>query len=350
LKLITCLCSLSLLIYPTWTLARLPDPVSEPLKTSILEGIELTVNNQFEQASQLYQQLIDSYPAYPAGYFYKGATLQAAMLDAENFSNREDFFRLMNRTIDIADSLRKKGEGNGWISFYEGSAYLYRSFLNMKEGDWYTAYQDARRGVKTLESAVQQDSALYDAYLGIGSYQYWKSAKSKFLLWLPFVSDQRQQGIKLVSRAIREGLFVGVVGKDQLVWILMDHGDIPRALQLARENYQDYPESRFLRWTLASAAFHAGEWTLSEKLYRELLKEVRKLPANNGLNEVDCLVRLAEIARENESWENAFEQADEALRITLDPEVRERAKNKLKRALEIRRDAEEQIKKAEIVR
>jgi len=337
-------------MFPSKILALLPDPVAEPLKSTILEGIDLTLNNQFEQADRLYQDLIDSLPEYPAGYFYKGATMQAEMLDAENFQNKQEFYALMNRTIQIADSLNRAEEGNAWIYFYKGSAYLYRGFLKMKEGDWYAAYQDARKGVKTLEAGVQQDSTLYDAYLGIGSYKYWKSAKAKFLLWLPFISDQRVHGIELVSQAIQKGLFIEVVGKDQLVWILMDHGDIPRALTLARENYQAYPESRFLRWTLASAAFHAGEWSLSKKLYEELLQQVRRLPANNGFNEVDCLVRLAEIARENESWDNALVHADEALRISLDAETRERAKNKLKKALEIRQEAEDQISKAQMSR
>ncbi|UCF65514.1 MAG: hypothetical protein JSW33_06690 [bacterium] len=339
-----------LFIYPMRIWALLPDPVAEPLKSTILRGIELTLNNQFEQADQLYQDIIDSLPHYPAGYFYKGATMQAEMLDAENFQNKQAFYTLMNKTIQIADSLDRLGEDNAWIYFYKGSAYLYRSFLKMKDGNWYAAYQDARKGVKTLEAAVQKDSTLYDAYLGIGSYKYWKSAKAKFLLWLPFISDQREQGMELVSEAIQKGLFIEVVGKDQLVWILMDYGDIRQALILARENHQSYPTSRFLKWTLASAAFYAGEWPLSEKLYDELLLEVRQLPVNNGFNEVDCLVRLAEIARENESWDKTLLYADEALRISMDSDTRERAKNKLKKALEIRQEAEEQIKKTEVAR
>jgi tetratricopeptide (TPR) repeat protein len=332
------------------------DPTSEPLKGIILEGIDLTLNNRFEQAIHVYQQFIDSFPHYPAGYFYKGATIQAEMLDAENFDNATEFYALMRKTLSAVDSMRDShpsghsgGEKNdAWLLFYEGSAFLYRSFLKMKEGDWYTAYQDAKRGVKSLEKTLERDSTLYDAYLGIGSYRYWKSAKSKFLLWLPFIADQRKQGIELVTLAINKGWFIGIVGKDQLVWILMNQGDYQKALSLARENYYHYPESRFLRWTLASAAFYAKEWELSQKLYGELLHEIRKLPDNNGFNVVECLVRLAEISRENKHWDEAFDLADAALRLNLEPDIRDRAKNKLKKALEIREEVEDQRNKAQI--
>ncbi len=333
-----------------------PDPTTEPLKSVILGGINLTLNNQFEQATDLYQDLIDSFPQYPAGYFYKGATIQAKMLDAENFQNATEFYKLMNKTISVVDSIRNShtsghlrgGKNDAWLFFYEGSAFLYRSFLRMKEGEWYAAFQDAKQGVKSLENAIEMDTTLYDAYLGIGSYKYWKSAKSKFLLWLPFIADQRERGIELVSLAIRKGCFVGTVGRDQLVWILMNRGDFQNALTLAQENYQKYPGSRFLRWTLASAAFYAKDWHLSQKLYEGLLKEIRMLPGNNGFNEVDCLVRLAEISRENERWDESYKLADEALRLNLDADTRDRARNKLKKALEIREDAEKQRNKAEI--
>ena len=336
------------LFKPSFAQVNIPDPAAEPLKSIILEGIDLTLNNNFDSAMNLYQELIDSFPHYPAGYFYKGATIQAEMLDMENFQNATDFYDLMNKTIFIADSLRNSGDKEAWLFFYEGSAFLYRSFLKMKQRNWYSSYQDAKQGDKLLEEAIDLDSTLFDAYLGIGSFKYWKSAKSKFLLWLPFITDQREQGIDMVRLAIQRGWFVSTVGKDQLVWILMNRGDFQQALTLARENYQSYPESRFLRWTLASAAFYAQNWNLSRQLYSDLLKEVRLLPDNNGYNEVECLVRLAEISKQNEQWDEAYNQSDEALRLTLEADARDRAKNKLKKALEIRKDAEIQQNKRQI--
>jgi len=315
------------------------DPADEPIKSEILKGIELTINNQFDQAIQIYQKLKERYPGHPIGYFYIAAAIQAKMLDAENYSASQEFNQMIGRSIHIADSLIDSGTEDGWIYFYYGSSFLYRGLMKTKQGGWFSAYRDASKGVKFLEMAVQKDSTIYDAYLGIGSYKYWKSARTNFLTWLPFIADERAVGLKLIRKSLQKGMFVKWIGRDQLCWILMDNGDYPEALEIARSNCQAYPESRFFRWTLAFATFHTGEWSRSYELYQSLLTDAREMDDNNHLNEIDCLVHMAEISAERAEWSKAYDLADEALKIKLDDAIRKRAKNKLKKALEIRNKA-----------
>ncbi len=318
-------------------------PVQEPLRTKIQTAIELSIKNQFETSISLYQELIDQYPNHPIGYFYKGATLQAQMLDAENYSSEKQFYNLMGKAIQYSDSLKSTGNADAWVLFYEGSAYLYRSFLKSKKGKWLAAYQDAVKGVDRLENAIKRDSLLYDAYLGIGSFKYWKSVKAKFLLWLPFISDEREKGIEMVRTAVEKGLFVPWIARDQLCWILLDAGKEQEALKIAKENFENYPSSRFFKWTLVETAFKCDSLDLSYRLYRELLQEVRQISQNNHYNEIDCLVQLAKIDLIRENWEEAFEYSHKALSLQLEKDIRERAISKLETALEIRTKAQKAL-------
>lgn len=319
------------------------NPKDDSIKSLILQGLDLSYNNRFAEADKIFDQLIQAYPYHPVGYFYKAANLQAQMLDAEDYEREQDFYRLAERTIQLAESLQTAHEADSWILFYKGSALIYRSFMKMKIGNWLSAYKDASRGVGFLEQAVAQDSSLYDAYLGIGSFKYWKSTKAEFLLWLPFLSDQREEGINMIYKAIEKAEYVRQVGRDQLVWILMDKKDYTTAFNLARQNHEAYPSSRFFKWSLAVAAFRLGEWEVSRRLYQELLQEVQRLSQNNHLNEIECLVKLAEIAAQNEQWTEAYQLSDQALRFNLDDSVRKRAKNKLQRALALRHEAKQRI-------
>lgn len=312
------------------------NPNQEPLKSMILQGIELTINNQFDQAIELYSKFVETYPDHPIGYFYIAAAVQAKMLDAEDYESREIFYTAINRSIALADSLIQIDKNNGWIYFYYGSGLLYRSFMKSKESKWFSAYRDASRGVKYLERAVEEDSSIIEAYLGIGSYKYWKSARTNFLTWLPFISDEREEGLSLIRKAIRDGIFVKWVGRDQLCWVLLDRGDYQEALDIAMQNCEAFPDSRFFKWTLASATFHAKKWADSFKIYKNLLAEVRQFENNNHFNEIDCLVHMAEISELWEKWDDAIRFADEALKMKLDMNIRKRAKNKLKKALAIR--------------
>jgi tetratricopeptide (TPR) repeat protein len=319
------------------------DPSQEPLRSLIVEGVELTINCRFEEAIVHFQQLIDKHPYHPIGHFYQGAVYHSKILDREDYQFTDQFYQNMDKAIYLTDSLHNIGQIDSWILFYQGSAFLYRSFQKAKTGSWFSSYKDARRGVNRLEKALIADSLLYDAYLGIGSFKYWKSARANFLLWLPFISDEREKGVKMVAEAVKKGQFVNSVGKDQLCWILMDKGDYSEAFKMAKENTELYPDSRFYKWTLASAAFLAGEFYFSYELYKELLSVVIVLPENNHFNEIDCLVKMADIKGKLKEWQESYDLADQALQIKLEAKVRKRAKNKLKKALKIRDTAKEKL-------
>ncbi len=325
----------------------IPTPENPQVRQMILKGIELTINNRFAEAFALFGGLTRQYPASPIGYFYQAATLQSQMLDAEDYSRVPLFHALMDSALLRARALREAGRADAWNTFYEGSAYLYRSFMDSKLGDWLGAYRNALRGVKLLEKAVAQDSTLYDAYLGIGSFKYWKGAKSKIVLWLPFISDEREKGIQLIRKAINKGRLVHWIARDQLAWILMNAGDCEEAVRISQENLEQFPRSRFFKWTLVAAAYRCGKWALSKRLYRELLEEIRQMPENNHYNELECLVKLAEIGCKEQDWSAAYRWADQALRLAVPPAIRKRAHKKLKRALEIRQQASQELEKTQ---
>lgn len=318
-------------------------PSSPEIKTRINRGIELTILCDFENAKMIYDELINDYPEEPVGYFYMAAVIQSQMLDEENFSYKTDFENFVKKCIQKSIMLQSDRKDDPWLLFFEGNAYLYWSFLKSKLGSWWGAYRDAGKGVNRLEKALELDSTFYNAYLGIGSYKYWKSSKIKFLSWLPFVSDEREQGIKLVKKSIELGDFVDLIGRDQLAWILMDAGRLDEANKYALQNYELYPESRFLQWTLAEVMYQNKELEKAYQKYILLYQSVGKIPNNNHFNEVSCLLRMAEIDYEQGDIVKADSLISELFKIKLMHQVRERARSKLKQALKLKLQCSEML-------
>ncbi|MEL6824126.1 MAG: tetratricopeptide repeat protein, partial [Calditrichota bacterium] len=234
------------------------------------------------------------------------------------------------------------GEDDPWMLFFEGSAHLYSSFMNTKNGSMWSAYRNARSGVKALEKVIELDSTFYDAYLGVGSFKYWKSSKAKSLTWLPFISDERDLGISMVRQAIHHGRFVPLVGADQLAWILLDSGDHEGALKLAVDNHELYPTSRFFKWTLVSIYRKSGKPDETEALFSSLLKEIRMGAEKNHYNEIICLLRLAEIAAGRSDFDRARILLDELFALDLDKAMKKRANHNIEDARELRKTLIEQ--------
>lgn len=312
------------------------DPSYPPAKDLILEGIEKTILCDFDDAKKIYDGLIEDYPDEPVGYFYMAAVIQSQMLDEENFNYKQEFEEFIKKCIKKSKNLQVERTDDPWLFFYEGSAYLYQSFLKSKLNDWWGAYRDAGKGVNRLEKSLELDSTFYDAYLGIGSYKYWKSTKIKFLDWLPFITDEREQGIKLIIKAIERGEFVSLIGRDQLAWILIDANRLEEAKRYAIKNHELFPDSRFFQWTLNKVYYQNKEWDKAYYGYDSLLQDIKNIQNNNHYNEVACLLRMAEIHYETGQLEKADSLISVLFSIKLEPKVRERARSKLKRALKIK--------------
>lgn len=315
--------------------ANAENALPRELRQAVEEGIERTIMNDFGGAAVIFREMIATEPDNPCGYFYLGATLQAEMLDLENYTRLDTFNLLMEKTIELAKARYEAYPQDVWALFFEGSAYLYRSFMDSKRKKMWGAYRNAVRGAGRLEEAIRLDSTFYDAYLGVGSYKYWKSSKAGALTWLPFLADDRELGIEMVETAIERGQFVKLVGRDQLAWILIDRGEMARALELARDNHRRYPGSRFFLWTLAEIYYRSGQWDAALPRFRELLEMVRMLPENNHYNEINCLLHLAEIHYQREEFEPAEACALDLLALRPEDAVWKRTDHKRERAREL---------------
>jgi tetratricopeptide (TPR) repeat protein len=323
---------------PSGSVADIVRDPSSDLKDQILRGIELTILTDFENAKNIYNGIIEKYPGEPIGYFYMAAVLQSEMLDREDFTHNEEFEDFVEKCVQKSTSLQNQRKQDPWLLFYEGNAYLYQSFLKSKLGKWWGAYRDAGKGVNRLERALEIDSTFYDAKLGIGSYKYWKSTKIQFITWLPFIADEREAGIRMVREAIEGGEYSKLIGRDQLAWILLDADRLEEAKKYALQNYNAYPQSRFFQWTLVEVLYRLRDWDRAYWVYDSLLHAERRIPVRNHYNEVECLLKMAEIDFENGNFFKADSLVTELFNIQMEPAARERARSRLKRALKIRLD------------
>ncbi len=265
--------------------------------STLREIIVSIMNNEFSRGDSLVRELIQRYPDRPWGYFYRGAILQAQMIDRNALTDTSAFWEAMDRCIGVVETREREGKATAMDLFFKGSAYYYMAFHHMKLGHWWQAYRNTRKGVHILEQAVQQDSSLWDAYLGIGAYKFWKSQKAGLLRFLLFIKNEKAKGLAMVRQAVQRSHLVPELARDQLVYMLMDDGQVEEAWQLAQKNLQLFPHSRFFLWTYAKASFKARKWKEAYKAYRYLWQYIQH-HADQKRNLGHVAVRLARCACE----------------------------------------------------
>ncbi len=278
--------------------------------------MEWTINGQFARAEHFLQKKIAATDSALAPCFYLSSVLNSKMTDRESYGEAPHFVRLLHFIIrkstqslqaDPTDSLLAR------LYFYRGSAYGYLAYYQGQTGQWFKALKNGLKAVDNLKKAVALDSTLYDAYLGLGTYKYWRSTKLKFALWLPFVPDTREEGIRDIKRALRSPSRGRYMAMHQLIYILTDYGKYDEALAYAQEAVKAFPNSIFMQWAYAHTYFKAHRYPQALMAYEHLLELIEAQPEKNTSHWLACQVRIAEILRRLGRREQAHQRAAKVL-------------------------------------
>ena len=316
--------------------AKATEPPAERIFDGLVrEGIRATILQNYTRAYAIFDSLRALSPDDPRPYFYKAAALQSEMMDLEDYTQEREFLRLIDETIRRAakwiDHHPDRPEGY----FFKGGALSYRGFYFAQRKNYLRGIRDAVVGIRYLNKAIRADSTYYDAYLGIGTYKYWRSRLTEFLSWLPFFPDQKKEGLALIRLAAKRGRYGRDVALNGLMWIRLDQKDYGEAIAIGERMMAKYPGSRFFLWPLAEAYYRAGKFGMALKSYRQLMESYRAQPRNNHYNEILCGLRVVQSYLHQGELSTACRTARELLKIDLQKKIRKRLEEKLKKLEEI---------------
>ncbi|MFQ5632457.1 MAG: tetratricopeptide repeat protein, partial [bacterium] len=293
------------------------------------------VNQEYADALQICQRLQKQYPQHPVGYFFEAATLQASMMDDENYKLKDRFFQLTAKVHKLCKAALRNDPQNSWLYFFMGGAMGYEAYFLGREQNYLKAFSDGWNSIQSLETAIALDAENYDAYLGIGAYKYYRSKLSKYLNWLPFVRDERKTGIEMIERAIEKGKFSKAAAMNALIWIHIGEKNYPQADALIDEALARYPNSRFFLWGKATSATEQKNWRRAEIVYKKILQSYAREGKRSSYNKLLCHTRLAEIYAKRNNSELASKHAQKALTIKINKSMRKKARKHQKLAEQI---------------
>ncbi|MCX6137001.1 MAG: hypothetical protein NTV54_05855 [Ignavibacteriales bacterium] len=287
------LCILSVLAAAVATAQRLPDA---RLHERIVQGIDLTLEQRYPDARSVFRSIVQSWPEHPAGPLFLAAVLQAECSDYDQWLSRSVFDSLLDKAADLAERMIAHQTGDSWGYYYAGTASAYRSFAESEEGNWYAALREGIGSAGKFEEALNCDAGFTNAMSGLGTYYYWKSRKTEFLTWLPFVKDKRKEAISLLTRAADNSPYESSVALSSLMWIMIEEGRYGEALQSADRILTRYPDNRSVLWGALTAHERMRDSVALKKDVVRLLDAILKAPVRNVYGEITCRLKLAQFA------------------------------------------------------
>ncbi len=302
---------------------------SADVDSLILRGMDLTYACQFHEAYETFQQIVDQHPDHLMGYFYLAAVQQSRMMDYETDLWEDEFFTLIDRAIELGERRIEDDNPDAWTCFYLGSSYSFKGLYLSRTGSLLSAFNCARKGQKYLHQAVEMDTILYDTYLLIGSYKYWSGRFYKYFSWLPWISDEREEGVRMVRLCLDRSRFSYWMTLNSLAWIEYDREQYAEAAVLFRRGLEEYPQSRFFLWGLADTNFKLKRFQEAAAQYEDLLEEIRSAVLNNGYNETVCRFKLVKTYMAVKQYAEALAHCQAILSLDMDPRIARRVEDRI---------------------
>jgi tetratricopeptide (TPR) repeat protein len=214
----------------------------------------------------------------PVGYFLLGTIYQTISEEYRTDRFKDSVTYLLDKAIALAEERIDSDPENPDWHFITGAGHGYRALHRAFHGDWWGAFKDGLKCSSHLERTLELDSTFYDTYLGLGAYHYWKTVKSKVFLWLPFVSDRREQGIEELIKATRQGYLSTYNARESLLRVYLNEGRYPEMLRLADSLAELNPGDPYCLLYHAQGLIAVGRFDEAEEKLRMLRAAWKKSP------------------------------------------------------------------------
>ncbi len=248
----------------------------------INSGQQAIMNGLWGDAYTIFDRYCQIYADDPAGYLFLAAVYQSEMIDCEEDIFGKRFILLCDSTRLAAESYLKNCDtrDSALCYLYIGHQYAYQSLYESRFGSSLSAISMGLKAKGKYQEGLKIDSTLYDLYLGLGSYHYWKSVKSGILRWAGIFKDEKQLGISEIELAADSSLFSKEASRSALIWIMINEKQYDSAITLAESFLEKYPHGNSFLWPLAQAYYSSERNRQAAEIYGKLIERLKNRPGN----------------------------------------------------------------------
>ncbi len=303
---------LLLLIFLSFFAQSNSQPVSDQtLHQLLLQGIDCSGKQKYSEAKKIFDRCIVQASQHPGGYLNKAILLEVMSLDFETPVPQPEFNTLLEKSEQLSTAMLDKNPKSSEALYYLGMTHSYIAYYKFRDGkNWFSGLQHGFKAAGYLEDCITIDPKAYDAYTGVGTYKYWKSKKMSFLTWTPFVSDERDVGIKMLRKAEQNATYTKAQATNSLMWIFIEEKRYGEAEAAARSELKKYPNNRLFSWGLASTAEKQKKWNVAREAYQTILQSLDGEVPERRYIEIQTRAKIAKMSYELKDYKTAKQECD----------------------------------------
>lgn len=302
-----------------------PDSLEDLMLQRAMKYVYL---DSFPSAYACLDSLIAGRNSFWPAYVIKAGIVYTEMTDDEQFANEEYFKALIDTALNGLDDFLSDSPEDTWAWFFKGTAMGYLALWEGHNGSWVKAVFKGLDAGKIYSKTVKQDSLFYDGYLGLGTLNYWRSAKMGFIRSLPFISDKRDLGIEQMTLAMDSSRYSSQAAALGLAWIYIDRKEYNEAIKITNKVLKQGLAGRQTLWPRGIAEFLRGNAPGTIDNFTQIQSGLERKGNQNFYNISLCEYYIGTAHYWLGDYTSALNYFDTMLARQVEKSVRKRLKNK----------------------
>ena len=243
------------------------------IEKNISKALEQSYNFKWEDAEETLNKLIEKYPEDPRGYHYLSGIYLWYYLGSKNKTDYDRFVDYSDTTIDKAEKIIDEKPEDEKTLYILGADYNYRAIVFTNAGNFLDAAWATKKSESYLSHLLSIDSLQYDAYLGLGLYNFAvghiPSAFNWALSLVGFDGD-KETGLKYIKIAAEKGKRSKVEAQYYLSQILSEvMFDYDGSKKYIKSLIKKYPDNLLFNYSLAVLELKQRNLKGVRKIFKE---------------------------------------------------------------------------------
>jgi tetratricopeptide (TPR) repeat protein len=311
------------------------------------KGIKHLYNLEFQAALAVFEKLAREEPTSPAGPHYTASALwmeeltRRGAMSGETFQSSrywtstrkeppsaslvERFQAQVAEAKNRSETLLESGDDDREAIYFLGATEsVVSAFEATIRRSYYSAYRAGRRANKHHERLLKLDPDYADANLVPGIYQYTLATlprSVKYFVLLIGIRGSKEKGIRLISRAAREGKRATWGATLLLTVIDTREKRYHQALTNLKKLTTTFPKNPLFQLEQGWVHLLRKDWTSAHSVFESVqTKRLTRIPHYDQVPHSLVLLRLGESRLFDARFGDALARLDEALTLSDSPD------------------------------
>ena len=243
---------------------------------SIRTGLEQVAAGDYSAASETFDRVIASAPGRPEGYFFKASVFHILKGHIQRKEFHEAWRKNTAKALALSEALLEKNPKDTRALLLAGLTEGMRIVDALDNGSYLTAFLRAGTMEKHLESAIEIDPKIHDAYYGLGIYHIRGSTESWVRMFRFFIGDTSEKGRTYLRRAVDGNGWISNSARLALIWALYRVEKFKEARKDIEYLRARYPKNVLYDIAYAESFFIAEDYPRARAEYVKLISRLKQ--------------------------------------------------------------------------